>query len=117
MELVDGDGDNDAHGLDDADSPDTFQVLKMPATSGHSYTEEGGASPVPGGSWLAQVSFFWIRESSSMSHYAKYCQYFNCLVLLIIKSTPEHCQVPCPSAPSPTRTPWQLERWLNIASS
>jgi len=46
---------------------------------GHSYTEEGGASPVPGGSWLAQV--------------------------------------PCPSAPSPTRTPWQLERWLNIASS
>ena len=22
---------------------------------GHSYTEEGGASPVPGGSWLAQV--------------------------------------------------------------
>jgi len=46
---------------------------------GHSYTEEGGASPVPGGSWLAQV--------------------------------------PCPSAPSPTRTPRQRERWLTIASS
>ena len=30
MELVDGDGDrnNDVHGLDDADSPDTFQVLR-----------------------------------------------------------------------------------------
>ena len=30
MELVDGDGDrnNDVHGLDDADRPDTFQVLR-----------------------------------------------------------------------------------------
>merc|ERR1712018_712690 len=46
---------------------------------GHSYTEEGGASPVPGGSWLPQV--------------------------------------PCPSSPSPTRTPRQRERWLTIASS
>ena len=26
-------------------------------------------------------------------------------------------QVPCPSAPSPTRTPRQRERWLTIASS
>ena len=51
---------------------------------GHSYTEEGGASPVPGGSWLAQVNYchyhchchhchYWprwfINDKSSLLHH------------------------------------------------
>ena len=87
----------------------------MPAASGHSYTEEGGASPVPGGSWLAQVSFFLESgEVPQYCHYTKYCRYFNCLVLLIIKS---HLNIVRCLAPVHLHLPEPLGNWSGGSTS
>ena len=57
---------------------------------GHSYTEEGGASPVPGGSWLAQV-----RRKAQLVNQCFYCEPYTSLlfvtVVIVIITTVVNC--------------------------